>query len=142
MVARTLDSTNSGIVWDNFQVYQGHRSNTRYIEIGRQPRRTALKVAKHRNPLKQALAYQALLDAGAVDSQTELARLCSTPRSTISAYLRLLGLDAKVQAETIALDDDDERLDTLTESQLRGLLGKRSSDQRKRLSVLLDGNTR
>ncbi|MDP7634902.1 MAG: hypothetical protein QF402_18325 [Candidatus Latescibacteria bacterium] len=47
-----------------------------------------------------------------------------------------------MQAETIALDDDDERLDTLTESQLRGLLGKRSSDQRKRLSVLLDGNTR
>ena len=129
-------------VWDKFLISQGVRGNTRYIEIGRQPRRAALKVAKHRNPLKQALAYQALLDAGAVDSQTELARLCSTPRSTISAYLRLLGLDAKVQAETIALDDDDERLDTLTESQLRGLLGKRSSDQRKRLSVLLDGNTR
>ena len=142
LVARALDSTNSGIVWDSFEVHQGHKSNTRYIEIGRQPRRIALKIAKHRNPLKQALEYQALLDAGEVDSQTELARLCNTPRSTISAYLRLLGLDAKVQAETIALDDDDERLDTLTESQLRGLLGKRSSDQRKRLSVLLDGNTR
>ncbi len=137
-----MDSTNSGIVWDSFEVHQGHKSNTRYIEIGRQPRRIALKIAKHRNPLKQALEYQALLDAGEVDSQTELARLCSTPRSTISAYLRLLGLDATVRAETIALDDDDERLDTLTESQLRGLLGKRSSDQLKSLRVLLQGRTR
>ena len=77
-----------------------------------------------------------------MDSQTELARLSSTPRSTISAYLRLLGLDAKVQAEAIALDDSDERLGRLTESQLRGLLGKRSSDQRKSLRVLLEGGAR
>ena len=127
---------------DKFQIFQGVRKNTPYIRIGRQPRRTALKVAKHHNPLKQALEYRALLDTGEVDSQTELARLCSTPRSTISAYLRLLGLDAKVQAEALALDDSDERLDNLTESQLRGLLGKRSSDQRKSLRVLLEGGAR
>jgi len=99
-----LDSTNSEIVWDKFQVFQGHKSSTPYIEIGRQPRRTALKVAKHRNPLKQALEYKSLLDAGEVDSQTEIARLCRTSRSTISAYLRLLALDDKVKAQVLVID--------------------------------------
>ena len=118
------------------------RRNTSYIEIGRQPQRCALTVATHRNPLKQALEYQALLDTGEAYSQAELARLCRTQRSTISAYLRLLGLDAKVKAEAMTLDDSDERLDRLTEAQLRGLLGKRSSDQLKSLRVLLNGGTR
>jgi len=128
-------------VWDKFLISKGVRRNTRYIEIGRQPRRTALKVAKHCNPLKQALAYKSLLDAGEVDSQTDLARFCGTPRSAISAYLRLLGLDAKVQAGAMAVDESDERLSWLTMSQLRRLLSKRSSDQRKGLRLLLERGT-
>ena len=98
-----------------------------------------MNVVSHRNPLKQALHYQALLDAGEVDSQTELARLCRTPRSTISAYLRLLGLDAEVQAEALALNDDDERLAGLTESRLRRLMGREAREQRRRFHALIDG---
>ncbi len=98
-----------------------------------------MNVVNHRNPLRQALHYKALLDAGEVDSQTELARLCSTPRSTISAYLRLLGLDAEVQAEALALNDDDERLAGLTESRLRRLMGRKAREQRRWFHALIDG---
>ena len=78
-----------------------------FIQIGRKPRRRRLKVEKHPNALKQALHYQELLDSGQADSQSELARLCSTPRTTITAYLRLLRLDAEVRAEALSLSDDE-----------------------------------
>ncbi len=68
---------------DGFQIHQGVRRNTSYIEIGRQPQRCALTVATHRNPLKQALEYQAPLDTGEAHSQTELARLCRTHPLTV-----------------------------------------------------------
>ena len=98
MVARTLDSTNPGLVWDKFHVYQGHRVNTPFIRIGAKrgkPGRIGLD--RHRNALKQALHYQAILDSGQADSQEDLSRRCGIPRTTISAYLRLLGLDPEIQ---------------------------------------------
>ena len=56
MVARTLDSTNSGIVWDNFQVFQGHGTNTPYIQIGTKGGKSShLELEKHSNASKQAL---------------------------------------------------------------------------------------
>ena len=45
-----------------------------------------------------------------MDSQGELARLSGTPRTTVSAYLRLLGLDEEVRAEALTLSDGDERV--------------------------------
>ena len=38
-----------------------------------------------------------------------MSRLCGTPRTTISAYLRLLGLDEEVRAEALNLSDEGER---------------------------------
>ncbi len=125
-------------LWDKFHIFQGVKKNTPYIRIGRQPRRTALKVAKHSNPLKQALEYQALLDAGEVDSQSELARLCSTPRTTISAYLRLLDLSEEVRAEALSVADDDDRISALTEPRLRLLVGREIEEQQERLKALLE----
>ncbi len=124
-------------LWDKFQIFHGVRRNTPYIQIGRQRRRTALQVAKYRNPLKQALEYQSLLDAGEADSQSELARLCSTPRTTISAYLRLLDLSEEVRAEALSVADDDDRISVLTEARLRHLVGRKSKEQQKRLRDLL-----
>ena len=72
LVARTLDSTNSGTIWDKFKVFQGHRSNTPYIQIGRNGGKSHdLKLEKNPNAIKQALQYQGLLDSGQVDSQSE-----------------------------------------------------------------------
>jgi hypothetical protein len=77
---------------------------------------------------------------GVADFQTDLARLCSTPRSTISAYLRLLGLDEEVRAEALGVADDDERISTLTEARLRHLLGlEEPTEQRRRFRALLAG---
>ena len=66
--------------------------------------------------------YRELLDSGQVDSQRQLARLSGTPRSTISAYLRLLNLDRDVQSEVLNLEDSDDRLRFLSEARLRPLL--------------------
>jgi hypothetical protein len=52
-----------------------------------------------------------------------LSRLCGTPRTTISAYLRLLGLDEEVREEALNLSDEDERVARLTEPRLRHLVG-------------------
>ena len=46
-----------------------------------------------------------------------------TPRTTISAYLRLLGLDEEVRAEALNLSDEDERVARFTEPRLRHLVG-------------------
>lgn len=139
LVARTLDSTNSGVVWDNFKVFQGHRANTPYIQIGQKGGKSNnLKLVRHSNAIKQALQYQGLLDSGQVDSQTELARLTCTPRSTISAYLRLLGLDQEVRAEALSVADDDDRTSVLTEARLRHLIGRETTEQRERLKALLE----
>ena len=85
----------------------------------------------------QDLEYQSLLDAGEADSQSELARLCSTPRTTISAYLRLLDLSEEVRAEALSVADDDDRISALTEARLRHLVGRKSKEQQKRLRDLL-----
>ena len=142
MVARTLDSSNSGIVWDKFQVFQGHRRNVPYIQTGpKRPKSRRLKVSKHRNAVKQALHYQDLLDSGQADSQVELAQLTRTPRPTISAYLRLLGLDEEVRAKALSLPDDDPRTPVLTEARLRRLLGLQSpAQQRRAFQELLTGD--
>jgi hypothetical protein len=138
-----LDSANSGIVWDKFQVFQGHKANTPYIQIGRRtPQSDPTKLVHHQNPLKRALQYRSILDAGDADSQAHLARLCDTPRSTIAAYLRLLNLDAKVQTEVLSVDDGDESASCLTEARLRPLLGQNPGAQRKGLRLLLKGGTR
>ena len=71
--ARTLDSTNSGVVWDKFYIYQGHRVNTPYIQIGTKRKNPPrLKLEKHPNAIRRALHYKELLDSGQVDSQGEL----------------------------------------------------------------------
>ena len=137
MVARTLDSTNSGVVWDKFHVFQGHKRNTPFIQIGKRRRSRRLNVAKQPNPLKQALAFQDLLDTGQADSQVDLSRLCGTPRSTNPAYLRLLNLDEQVQRSLLQIPNTDQRLHRLTESQLRGLVGQDARFQRLRLKELL-----
>jgi hypothetical protein len=138
MVARTLDSTNFGVVWDNFHVFQGHRANTPYIQIGRKGGKLHdLKLEKHPNAIKQSLKYQGLLESGQVDSQSELARRTRTPRTTISAYLRLLGLSEEVRAEALSVADDDDRISVLTEARLRHLVGREPNEQHRLLKALL-----
>ena len=125
-------------VWDKFHIYQGHRRNTAFIGIGRRHRPRRLKVDKHPNALKQALHYRELLESGHADSQGELSRLCGTPRTTISAYLRLLGLDEELRAEALNLSDEDERVARLTEPRLRHLVGLQPAEQLRRFRALLD----
>jgi hypothetical protein len=74
LVARTLDSSNLGLISDKFHISHGHRANSTYIRIGKKGcNRRLLKVPSHPNPLKQALHYRELLESGQADSQTELA---------------------------------------------------------------------
>ena len=139
LVARTLDPTNSGVVWDKFYIYQGHRVNTPYIQIGTKRKNpTCLKLEKHPNAIKRALHYKELLDSGQADSQGELSRLSGTPRTTMSAYLRLLGLDEEVRAEALNLSDEDERVARLTEPRLRHLVGLQPAEQLRQFRALLD----
>jgi hypothetical protein len=139
LVARTLDPTNSGVVWDKFYIYQGHRVNTPYIQIGTKRKNPPrLKLEKHPNAIKRALHYKELLDSGQVDSQGELARLTGTPRSTISAYLRLLRLAPEIQSFALDLEDADDRHGVLTESRLRYLVALRDPDeQREQFGALM-----
>ncbi len=133
--------TEPGLVWDEVVVFQGHRVNTPYIRIGRKERKPRrLKAIKHSNPIKQALCFRELLDSGQADSQGDLSRRCGTPRTTITAYLRLLDLDAEVQACLLQLDDDDQRLQRLTEARLRQLHGQDARAQRQCLQGLLLGS--
>ena len=136
-----LDSSNSGLVWDKFQVFQGHRSNAPYIRIGRKRSKSRrFRVERHPNPLKQALCFRGLLDSGQADSQGDLSRRCGIPRTTITAYLRLLDLEPEVQACLLELDDSDRRLERVTESRLRHLRGQDAEGQRLRLQELLCGS--
>ena len=138
LVAQTLDSSNIGLVWDKFHIYQGHMANAPYIRIGQKGRKPrCLKIVKDPNPIKRAHCFQELLDSGEADSQGDLSRRIGIPRTTITAYLRLLDLDAEVQAEALALEDDDERLSRLTEARLRHLVGQEVIEQRKRFKALL-----
>ena len=135
-----MDSSNIGVGWDKFHVFQGHRVNAPYIQIGkkgRKPRR--LRIDKHLNPIKQALCFRELLDSGQADSQEDLSRRCGIPRTTITAYLRLLNLDAEVQARLLQLEDSDQRLQRLTESRLRHFHGQDAESQRRWLQGLLYG---
>ena len=141
MVAQALDSSNIGVVWDKFHVFQGHRVNAPYIRIGkkrRKPRR--LRIDKHPNPIKQALCFRELLDSGQADSQGDLSRRCGIPRTTITAYLRLLDIDPEVQDCLLQLDDSDGRLQRVTEARLRHLHGQDTEGQRLRLGELLCGS--
>ncbi len=127
------------LIWDKFNIYQGHRQNTPFIQIGRKGRKPRqLKEKKHANALKQAQHYQDLLATGQVDSQAELARLTGTPRSTISAYLRLLRLAPEIQSFALDLEDADDRHGVLTESRLRYLVALRDPDeQREQFGALM-----
>ena len=128
------------MVWDEVPVFQGHRVNSPYIRIGKKGRKLhRLKVAKHANPIKQALCFQELLASGPADSQVDLSRRCGIPRTTITAIVRLLGLDAEVQAQVLQLGEDDPRLQRLTEARLRGLHGQSASLQREIFKKLLQG---
>lgn len=139
MVAQTLDLTNSRLIWDKFSVFQGHRERTPYIQIGQKPPELhCLKLDRHPNAIKQALQYQGLLDSGQVGTRTELARLTRRSRTTISAYLRLLGLDEEVRCEALSVADDDDRISALTEPRLRHLVGCETEEQRERLKILLE----
>ena len=73
-----------------------------------------------------------------MDSQAELAKLTTTPRTTISAYLRLRDPDPEIQSFALDLDDADERLEAITEVRLRPLLKLEGvSEQRRRFGDLL-----
>ena len=72
------------------------------------------------------------------DRISELSRLSGTPRTTISAYLRLLGLDEEVRAEALNLSDEDERVARLTEPRLRHLVGLQPAEQLRQFRALLD----
>jgi len=126
------------LIWDKFN-YPGHRQNTPYIQIGRKDRKPRhIKFEKHPNPFKQALHYQDLLESGQADSQGKLAHLIGTPRTTISAYLRLLRLDEEVLAEALGIPDQDERVSILTEPRLRHLVAlQRPKEQRAAFRALL-----
>ena len=100
-------------------IYQGHRVNTPYIQIG----------TKRKNPPR---LYKELLESGQADSQG------GTPRTTISAYLRLLGLDEEVRAEALNLSDGDERVARLTEPRLRHLVGLQPAEQLRQFRASLD----
>ena len=106
-----------------------------YIRFGTKP--GCGRVDSPRNPLKRARCFQDFLDSGRADSQQELARLCGISRSTVAAYLRLLKLDAEVQASIVELDDADQRLQWVTERRLRGLHCQSAGLQRERLQDLL-----
>ena len=97
-----------------------------------------IRLEKHPNAIKRALHYKELLDSGQVDSQGELARLSGTPRTTVSAYLRLLGLDEEVRAEALNLSDEDERVARLTEPRLRHPRGPPASRATEAVPGLLD----
>ncbi len=66
-------------------------------------------------------------------------RLSGTPRTTISAYLRLLGLDEEIRAEALNLSVEDERVARLTEPRLRHLVGlQEPAEQLRQFRALLD----
>jgi len=96
-----------------------------------------MKFEQQANAVKQAMQYKAVLASGAVDSQTELARLSGIPRTTLSAYLRLLRLDGSVRAAALGVEDDDARLGVLTEARLRPLVGLEACEQRRQFRALL-----
>ena len=96
-----------------------------------------MKFDQQPNAVKQALQYEEVLSSGEVDSQTELARLSGIPRTTISAYLRLLRLDTSVRSEALDIGDGDARIVVLTEARLRSLVGLESSEQRRQFRALL-----
>ena len=90
-----------------------------------------LNVATECNPLKQALQFSELIATGQADSQIELASLSGIPRSTISAYLRLLDLDPDIKSGVLSLDSSDDRLTCLTEARLRPILSLQDPEERK-----------
>lgn len=119
-----------GVVWDQSPVFQGHRIKSPYIRIGkkgRKPRR--LRIVNQPNPIQRALYLRELLDSGQADSQGELSRLSRIPRTTITAYLRLLDLDAEVRVYLLDFDESDKRLQLLTEDRLRHLHGHDAGGQ-------------
>ena len=65
-------------------------------------------------------------------------RVRANARTTISAYLRLLGLDEEVRAEALNLSDEDERVARLTEPRLRHLVGLQPTEQLRQFRALLD----
>ena len=96
-----------------------------------------MKFDQQPNAVKQALQYEEVLSSGEVDSQTELARLSGIPRTTISAYLRLLRLDASVRSEALQVGAGDPRVALLTEARLRHLVELAPSEQRQQFRALL-----
>jgi len=130
------------LIWDKFHIYQGHKRNTPYIAIGRKGQKPGkFKKKKHPDALKQALHYRDLLDSGQADSQGKLASLIGTPRSTISNYLRLLGLPEVIRTEALSIDDDDVRISTLTESRLRRLLNLPNPEKQSEAFQAILGST-
>ena len=104
------------------------------------PHNAYAEVSAAQRAVKQALQYEEVLASGEVDSQTELARLSGIPRTTISAYLRLLRLlrlDASVRSEALHVGEDDVRIGVLTEARLRALVGLEPSEQRRQFRALL-----
>ena len=58
-------------------------------------------------------------------------------RSKLQKKQPVLALDAEVQAEALALENDDQRLSRLTEARLRHLMGQEVIEQRQRFKALL-----
>ena len=77
------------------------------------------------------------MHSGQADSQVDLSRRCGIPRTTITAYLRLLDLDTEIQTHLLQLEDSDQRLQQVTEYGLRHLHGQDAEGQRLLLEELL-----
>ena len=105
-------------VWDKFQVYQGHEWQTPVILIGTPP---PSPPKLYPNPIKMALEYKKMMEAGQTKSQAELVRHLGTSRAKVTQMLNLLKLDGEIQEFILGLSETDERLKIMTERKLRPL---------------------
>ena len=102
-----------------FPIYQSFRSKAPVFSIGYAPH---LAPGTYRNPIKEALQYQRMLDDGTASSQADLARLLGVSRAKVTQVLNLLKLDEEIQEFILGMEDTDERLKVLTERRLRDIV--------------------
>ena len=65
------------------------------------------------------MKYKAYLDSGEATSQADLARKLGVSRAKVTQMLNLLKLDVGIRDFMLSLDNEDERLEILTERRLR-----------------------
>ena len=128
MAPAILDSLKPFVVWDKFQVYQGHNWHTPVISIGTSP---PIQPKIHQNPIEVALKYKKLLDDRQARSKAEVAELLGVSRAKVTQMMHLLKLDTEIQDFILGLDETDERLKQLTERRLRELVKIKDRNMQK-----------